>query len=46
MLPLAPLRIHTRSDTMENINKKESMKLWKYFHENKVSLTCFQGDLF
>jgi hypothetical protein len=34
------------SDNMENINKKESMKLWKYLHENKVRLTCFQGNLF
>jgi len=34
------------SDTMENINKKESMKLWEYLHENKVRLTCFQGNLF
>lgn len=34
------------SDTMENINKKESMKLWEYLHENKASLTCFQGNLF
>jgi len=34
------------SDNMENINKKESMKLWEYLHENKASLTCFQGNLF
>lgn len=34
------------SDTMENINKKESMKLWEYLHENKARLTCFQGNLF
>ena len=34
------------SDTMENINKKESMKLWEYLHENKAKLTCFQGNLF
>ena len=34
------------SDTMENINKKESMRLWEYLHENKASLTCFQGNLF
>ena len=34
------------SDTMENINKKESMKLWAYLHENKAKLTCFQGNLF
>ena len=34
------------SDTMENINKKESLKLWEYLHENKASLTCFQGNLF
>jgi len=34
------------SDTMENINKKESFKLWEYLHENKARLTCFQGNLF
>lgn len=34
------------SDTMENINKKESMKLWEYLHENQAHLTCFQGNLF
>jgi len=34
------------SDTMENINKKESLKLWEYLHENKAILTCFQGHLF
>ncbi len=34
------------SDTMENINKKESMKLWEYLHENQARLTCFQGNLF
>jgi len=34
------------SDNMENINKKESMKLWEYLHENKARLTCFQGNLF
>lgn len=34
------------SDTMENINKKESMKLWEYLHENRESLECFQGNLF
>jgi plasmid replication initiation protein len=34
------------SDTMENINKKEGMKLWEYLHENKARLTCFQGNLF
>ena len=34
------------SDTMENINKKDSMKLWEYLHENKEKLTCFQGNLF
>ncbi len=34
------------SNTMENINKKESMKLWEYLHENKARLTCFQGNLF
>lgn len=34
------------SDTMENINKVESMKLWEYLHENKAKLTCFQGNLF
>jgi plasmid replication initiation protein len=34
------------SDTMENINKKESLKLWEYLHENKAHLTCFQGNLF
>ena len=34
------------SDTMENINKKESLKLWEYLHENKARLTCFQGNLF
>jgi len=34
------------SDTIENINKKESMKLWEYLHENKARLTCFQGNLF
>jgi len=34
------------SDTMENINKKESLKLWEYLHENKAGLTCFQGNLF
>jgi len=30
------------SDTMENINKKESLKLWEYLHENRAKLTCFQ----
>ena len=34
------------SDTMENINKVESLKLWEYLHENKEKLTCFQGNLF
>jgi plasmid replication initiation protein len=34
------------SDTMENINKKDSMKLWEYLHENREKLTCFQGNLF
>jgi len=34
------------SDTMENINKRESMKLWEYLHENKEKLTCFQKNLF
>jgi plasmid replication initiation protein len=34
------------SDTMENINKIESMKLWEYLHENQARLTCFQGNLF
>ena len=34
------------SDTMENINKMESLKLWEYLHENKEKLTCFQGNLF
>jgi plasmid replication initiation protein len=34
------------SDNMENINKKESMKLWEYLHENREKLTCFQGNLF
>ena len=34
------------SDTMENINKKEGMKLWEYLHENRERLTCFQGNLF
>jgi len=34
------------SDTLENINKKESMKLWEYLHENKAHLTCFQRSLF
>lgn len=34
------------SDTMENINKKDSMKLWEYLHENKARLVCFQGNLF
>lgn len=34
------------SDNMENINKKESMKLWEYLHEKKARLTCFQGNLF
>jgi hypothetical protein len=34
------------SDTMENINKVESMKLWEYLHENQARLTCFQGNLF
>ena len=34
------------SDTMENINKMESLKLWEYLHENKAKLTCFQGNLF
>jgi len=34
------------SDTMENINKVESLKLWEYLHENKAKLTCFQGNLF
>ena len=34
------------SDNMENINKKESFKLWEYLHENRAKLTCFQGNLF
>lgn len=34
------------SDTMENINKVESMKLWEYLHENQAHLACFQKDLF
>jgi len=34
------------SDNMENINKKESMKLWEYLHKNKENLTCFQKNLF
>jgi len=34
------------SDSMENINKRESMKLWEYLHENKEKLTCFQKNLF
>jgi len=34
------------SDTMENINKREGLKLWEYLHENKEKLTCFQGNLF
>ena len=34
------------SDNMENINKKESIKLWEYLHENQARLTCFQGNLF
>lgn len=34
------------SDTMENINKKDSMRLWEYLHENKEKLICFQGNLF
>jgi len=34
------------SDTMENINKKDSMKLWEYLHENRENLECFQGNLF
>lgn len=32
------------SDTMENINKKESMKLWEYLHENQAHLTCFHRN--
>lgn len=31
---------------MENINKKEGMRLWEYLHENRAKLTCFQGNLF
>jgi len=34
------------SDTMQNIHKKESLKLWEYLHENKTKLTCFQRSLF
>ena len=34
------------SDTMQNINKKESLKLWEYLHENRAKLICFQGNLF
>ena len=34
------------SDNMENINKKESLKLWEYLHENRAKLTCFQVNLF
>jgi len=34
------------SESMENINKRESMKLWEYLHENKEKLTCFQKNLF
>ena len=29
------------SDNMENINKKESMKLWEYLHEQGSKLLCF-----
>jgi len=34
------------SDNMQNINKKESLKLWEYLHENRAKLICFQGNLF
>jgi len=34
------------SDTMENINKEKSLKLWEYLYENKADLTCFQRSLF
>ena len=34
------------SDTMENINKKESLKLWEHLHENRAKLTCFYKNLF
>jgi len=30
------------SDTIKKVNKKESMKLWEYLHENREKLICFQ----
>ena len=32
------------SDTVENINKKDSMKLWETLHENRENLICFQQN--
>jgi len=32
------------SDTVENINKKDSMKLWEILHENRENLICFQQN--
>jgi len=29
------------SDTNENINKKDSLKLWEYLHENREHLECY-----
>jgi len=31
---------------VENINKKESMKLWEYLYQNKDFLSFFQGNWF
>jgi len=30
------------SDTNENINKKDSLKLWEYLHENREYLECYE----
>lgn len=30
------------SDTNENINKKESLKLWEYLHEHREHLECYE----
>jgi len=32
------------SDTLDNINKKDSMKLWETLHENRENLICFQQN--
>jgi plasmid replication initiation protein len=42
-----PIRCSTKgllyySDTNENINKKESQKLWEYLHENREHLECYE----